>query len=92
MSKNNDSCSTNGGVSLFMNETVLFDRVTKYLIQKYNCHSYSRGDFTEESDLDIDIARRIFYGSSRLINQILNKRRVVNPVVYYLFQCYLFYL
>ncbi|KOP78762.1 DNA polymerase III subunit beta [Bacillus sp. FJAT-21945] len=42
-----------------MNETVLFDRVTKYLIQKYNCHtiilygSYSRGDFTEESDLDI---------------------------------------
>jgi predicted nucleotidyltransferase len=42
-----------------MNETVLFDKVTKYLIQKYNCHtiilygSYSRGDFTEESDLDI---------------------------------------
>ncbi len=42
-----------------MNETVLFDKVKRYLIQKYNCHtiilygSYSRGDFTEESDLDI---------------------------------------
>ncbi|MED3562143.1 nucleotidyltransferase domain-containing protein [Bacillus xiapuensis] len=42
-----------------MNETVLFDKVSKYLIQKYNCHtiilygSYSRGDLTEESELDI---------------------------------------
>jgi predicted nucleotidyltransferase len=42
-----------------MNEKMLFDNVKKYLIQKYNCHtiilygSYSRGDFTEESDLDI---------------------------------------
>lgn len=43
----------------FMKEPLLFERVTKYLVQKYNCHtiilygSYSRGDFTEESDLDI---------------------------------------
>lgn len=42
-----------------MRETLLFDRVKKYLIQKYNCHtvilhgSYSTGDFTQESDLDI---------------------------------------
>lgn len=42
-----------------MRETLFFDRVTKYLIQKYNCHtiilhgSYSTGDFTQESDLDI---------------------------------------
>ncbi|MBY6036918.1 nucleotidyltransferase domain-containing protein [Fictibacillus nanhaiensis] len=42
-----------------MNESNLFDKVKKYLMQKYRCHtiilygSYSRGDFTDESDLDI---------------------------------------
>jgi predicted nucleotidyltransferase len=42
-----------------MKEKTLFDKVKKNLIQKYNCQtkilygSYSRGDFTEESDLDI---------------------------------------
>jgi predicted nucleotidyltransferase len=41
-----------------MNEKLL-NNVKKYLLQKYNCHtiilygSYSRGDFTEDSDLDI---------------------------------------
>ena len=42
-----------------MNKNILLEKVTKYLTQKYNCHtiilygSYSRDDFTEESDLDI---------------------------------------
>jgi predicted nucleotidyltransferase len=42
-----------------MDENGLFDRVKEYLLQKYNCHtiilygSYSRGDFTEDSDIDI---------------------------------------
>jgi predicted nucleotidyltransferase len=42
-----------------MNGNVLLEKVTKYLKHKYNCHSiilygsYSRGDFTDESDLDI---------------------------------------
>jgi hypothetical protein len=42
-----------------MNEKVLLDKVTAYIKQKYNCHtiilygSYSTGDYTEESDLDI---------------------------------------
>lgn len=42
-----------------MNVNVLFENVKTYLKQKYNCHtiilygSYSRGDYTEESDLDV---------------------------------------
>jgi predicted nucleotidyltransferase len=42
-----------------MNENILLEKITKHLKQKYNCHSiilygsYSRGDFTDESDLDI---------------------------------------
>ncbi len=44
---------------VLMNENVLLEKVTKYIKQKYNSHtiilygSYSSGDFTEESDLDI---------------------------------------
>ncbi|WP_373370828.1 nucleotidyltransferase domain-containing protein [Lederbergia panacisoli] len=43
----------------FINENVLFEKVTRHLKQKYDYHtiilygSYSRDDFTEESDLDI---------------------------------------
>ncbi|MBS4194179.1 nucleotidyltransferase domain-containing protein [Lederbergia citri] len=42
-----------------MNENILFEKITMHLKQKYDCHtiilygSYSRDDFTEESDLDI---------------------------------------
>lgn len=42
-----------------MNENIILEKVKKYLKQKYNCHSiilygsYSRGDITDESDLDI---------------------------------------
>ena len=42
-----------------MSVDVLFENVKTHLKQKYNCHtiilygSYSRGDYTEESDLDV---------------------------------------
>ncbi|TDK61803.1 nucleotidyltransferase domain-containing protein [Bacillus salipaludis] len=76
-----------------MNESVLFEKVKRYLAQKYNCHtiilygSYSRGDFTKESDLDIvcfsdideDMNNVDFFEGKQLDVWIYNTEKMNNP-------------